>query len=244
MLIDLSPIGCGVRSGTIPVIKYSNGNCRVLSIFLRLLVGVLLLSSIRIEPLYLQLGEPEPVIAGLDQFNASLASTSLKDSGFLPLWFTMRISSLLSDPGNAIMLPTTATQDTHWCSSGRCDCAAYILPGELDSIPLERPSQSDIRWDATSFEVEMAPAYQLEFKSVSMFSFDDTDCQLYGVQKSFSNSRPLLLNLTTISKAFKLCLKNTIDGDLFAGEFLKVSTVVDKKGGRRVRMHQWLPALV
>jgi hypothetical protein len=190
----------------------------------------------------LQLGEPEPVIAGLDQFNASLASTAVKDTGFLPLWFTMRISSLLSDPGNAIMLPTTATQDAQ-CASGRCDCAAYILPGELDSIPLDRPPQSDVRWDATSFEVELAPAYQLEFKSVPTFSFDDTDCQLYGVQKSFSNSRPLLLNLTTISKAFKLCLKN-IDGDLFAGEFLKLSTVVDKKGGRLVRMHQWLPALV
>jgi hypothetical protein len=155
-----------------------------------------LLSSVQVDPNYLRVGQGNGVVAGLSEFDVSLAF--FVPDGFVSLWFMLHISSLLVDPRIVITAPPTSTI----CQNLGDNCVAYILPGELDWIKLEGFNNKSLRDvprpdDATSVLVENAPGYLVEVSSLHNGSiFGEADCKLYGA----SYGRPL-----------KLCLKNDKD---------------------------------
>lgn len=171
-------------------------DCSILSAIVRVVLGVILLSSVQIDPTYLLIGQGVSVIAGLGQFDVSLALST--PGNFVALWFMLHISSLLVDPRIAIPAMSTSTA----CQKPGDDCVAYILPGELDWIKINGTDSKilidvDNPDDATSVLVENAPGYLLEFSSFQNISvFGEADCRIYGA----SYGRPL-----------NLCLKNVED---------------------------------
>jgi hypothetical protein len=152
-----------------------------------------LLSSVQIDPTYLRIGEGESVLAGMGQFNVTLALST--PGNFVSLWFMLQISGLLVDPTIATLAPSTSAT----CQKLGDDCVAYILPGELENIKINGFDNKtlidvDSPDEATSVLVENAPGYLLEFSPLQGSPvFGEGDCQIYGA----SYGRPL-----------NLCLKN------------------------------------
>src|SRR5271170_204520 len=130
----------------------------ILLTIVRMVLGVILLSSVKVDPNYLRIGNRENIFAGMGQFNVSLSNYTTPD--FVPLWFTMQITSLLQDPRTAIQAPMTSDA----CQEIGDECVAYILPGELAWVKSENDSTASLvddnyPDDAMSFVVEDAVSW-------------------------------------------------------------------------------------
>src|SRR5438045_3597682 len=92
----------------------------------RLLLGVILLSSVQVDPNYLRIGVGESIIAGMGEFDASMAA-NVRVSG---VWLSVQVAGLLLDPRIAAPVAPLSTD----CKSLHKDCLAYILPGQLEWV--------------------------------------------------------------------------------------------------------------
>ena len=166
------------------------------------MLGLILLSSVEVEPSYIRIGTRENIIAGMGSFNVSFAESSPRE--FVSLWFMMHVTGLLLDSRMTAPAPFTSNE----CQRFGKDCIAYILPGQFEWIRndsyskefldgLEKPEE------ATGFLVDNAQTYLLEFYPLDNSStFGRGKCRIYLAESS--------------SNAIRVCLRND-EGHLLAG---------------------------
>lgn len=123
-----------------------------------------------------------PVFGGLPPLN--VAAFELLPPATLCLQFGQRSYTLLQQPHlvNVITSPTCDATNS---------CTAYFLPGGLDQAWLRNRTvdrtllSGSFSGENTSYiRVADAPGYQLEFSSLSNYSFDiSKDCTIYGKER-------------------------------------------------------------
>jgi hypothetical protein len=170
----------------------SYSNCRILFALLRASLAIILLSNVSFETTYSGVYESTIIRAGLAPLNASIAKLSSLKSEVTPN-FWWYFPSLMTDNSKVVSVPPVTCSGT--------SCLSYFLPGSVPLIVFDSGLPQigkDNFTDATTFVVNMAPGYQIEYYPVTnddpVLTIDD--CQVYG----------------TTAAAIQICVKEGIDG--------------------------------
>ena len=159
---------------------------RLLLILIVGILGVALLFDVGFELLYIPItNNRNDVLSGIPSFNASLVKLNPE---VLPGLFFMSSQRFLGDPKSTYSFPPISRP----CILSPEDCFSYVIPGDFDKISIrgrDRKQKMNIfdlainehERKSTTFVVEKAPAYHLEFFPIqSSSTFGSSDCRVLG----------------------------------------------------------------
>jgi hypothetical protein len=194
---------------------------RFLHILCNWTVGLILLNGVlTFDWRYLRLAATDKIIAGAAPFNRSLLYHSPERLVYSFLSFA---PYLLRDRTWA----TLATPISTSCSTLGATCFSFILPGGAPDILIDSPETRTTPYDVhreaitaeTSYIVQNATGYHLDYLYNSSYSFSGTECKIFGNPKyaitlCLSNADSILsagINASVCAKVRLGCVPGRIE---------------------------------